>query len=389
MASQAPAGETAVYELTESEWRRSAEGLNVLAPLVQSLLQRLLAEGLSRQPHSIACRVKSFDSARRKIQSKSSRGYSFGDITDVLGVRIITYFQDDVDAIASIIEREFDVDAENSVDKRALLDPDRFGYLSLHYVVRISPSRAAFSEYKRFENVRFEIQIRSILQHAWAEIEHDLGYKSKGAVPAEVRRRFSRLAGLLELADVEFEHIRDELEVHRAKVSRAVDDRDLSLEIDRDSISAYIASSVLLRELEMKLRDSLGGVRAAGGLGFSSHRASDLQAVGIRTLERLDALLQENGEVLWRFARNWWSRPEAARRGNKVTVPDGVLLFYLALLEATKVAGKAQREALAAMRVQRFKSEKLLDARRRAEAEVSGSGQGPRRRRRSQPPHSR
>jgi ppGpp synthetase/RelA/SpoT-type nucleotidyltranferase len=49
------------------------------------------------------------------------------------------------------------------------------------------------------------------LQHAWAEIEHDLGYKTALGVPRNVRRQFSRLAGLLEIADTEFASIRDRL----------------------------------------------------------------------------------------------------------------------------------------------------------------------------------
>lgn len=65
------------------------------------------------------------------------------DITDLAGIRIITYFADQVDLIASFVEEEFEVDRSNSVDKRELIDPEKFGYLSLHYVVKL-PS---FSHY--------------------------------------------------------------------------------------------------------------------------------------------------------------------------------------------------------------------------------------------------
>jgi hypothetical protein len=59
--------------------------------------------------------------------------------------------------------------------------------------------------------IKFEIQMRSSLQHTWAEIEHDLGYKSMYEVPREVRREFSRIAGLLELADESFVRIRSKI----------------------------------------------------------------------------------------------------------------------------------------------------------------------------------
>ncbi|TMR94372.1 GTP pyrophosphokinase [Nonomuraea basaltis] len=122
------------------------------------------------------------------------------------------------------------------MDKRKALDPDRFGYLSLHYVASLDTRRAELAEYKRFANNGFEIQIRSILQHAWAEIEHDLGYKSRLGVPSTTRRRFSRLAGLLELADAEFVSIRDELRLYEKRV-----ESDLANQPGRPSLPSAAA----------------------------------------------------------------------------------------------------------------------------------------------------
>lgn len=176
---------------------------------MDSLIRTLLEiEGI--QFHSVTSRVKSKASVRQKLQRTDKRR-EFNDLTDVFGVRIITYFRNEVDVVAKLIEREFIVDPENSVDKRSLLDPDRFGYLSLHYVLQLKSERSALPENQGYKDIRFELQIRSILQHAWAEIEHDIGYKSSSGVPDAMRRRFSRLAGLLELADDEFLGIREEL----------------------------------------------------------------------------------------------------------------------------------------------------------------------------------
>ncbi|WP_343980279.1 DUF6119 family protein [Pseudonocardia aurantiaca] len=161
--------------------------------------------------HSVTSRVKSKTSIMRKLE-RSDRSREFGDITDVLGIRVVTYFPDEVDAIGNLIEREFEVDIDNSIDKRTLLDPDRFGYLSLHYVLQLDAGRSALPEYSGYKGLKFELQIRSILQHAWAEIEHDLSYKPSVSVPSEIKRRFSRLAGLLELVDAEFLGIRNEID---------------------------------------------------------------------------------------------------------------------------------------------------------------------------------
>ena len=105
-------------------------------------------------------------------------------------MRIITYFAEEVDAVAQLIEREFTIDRKNSIDKRMALDPDQFGYLSVHYIVSLAANRSQLPEYAALSGLSAEIQIRSILQHAWAEIEHDLGYKSQTAVPRDVVRQF-------------------------------------------------------------------------------------------------------------------------------------------------------------------------------------------------------
>lgn len=177
----------------------------VLESLIRTLLE---VEGI--RIHDVTSRVKSKASIIRKLE-RSDKTRELGDLTDLLGIRVITYYPDAVDAVANLIEREFEIDVENSVDKRALLDPDRFGYLSRHYVLRLNPLRSKLLEYDGYKNLKFELQIRSILQHAWAEIEHDLSYKSQVGGSAEVKRRFSRLAGLLELADSEFLGIRNEI----------------------------------------------------------------------------------------------------------------------------------------------------------------------------------
>ena len=81
--------------------------------------------------HSVTYRVKDRDSLAKKTSGPDSHYSDLHDITDIAGIRITTYFEDDVDKVSQLIEEQFTVDHENSVDKRALLDPDRFGYLSL------------------------------------------------------------------------------------------------------------------------------------------------------------------------------------------------------------------------------------------------------------------
>lgn len=102
---------------------------------LKNLLMQLLRERCVAV-HSISARVKARESYLRKISRKEASYQDIAEVTDVAGIRVITYFADQVDEIARIIEDEFVVDTSNSIDKRATLDPDRFGYLSLHYVFR-------------------------------------------------------------------------------------------------------------------------------------------------------------------------------------------------------------------------------------------------------------
>ncbi len=89
----------------------------------------------------IEARAKEVESLRRKLSANAERGYaSLTDITDLSGLRIVTMFRDDVEPLAKRIREIFDVDWEHSIDKAEMLSPDRFGYLSLHYVVRLPDS---------------------------------------------------------------------------------------------------------------------------------------------------------------------------------------------------------------------------------------------------------
>lgn len=120
-----------------------------------SVLQ--ITEGLMRK-HGIKYataeyRIKEENSLSEKIRKKGDKYKALSDITDIGGIRIITYYANDVDRVAELIEREFKVDKENSIDKRKTLGPKVFGYLSLHYVICLDDRRAVLPEYmKTWEN---------------------------------------------------------------------------------------------------------------------------------------------------------------------------------------------------------------------------------------------
>ena len=235
---------------------------------VKSILQ---TSGIS--VNAITSRLKDKDSLKGKIDRKDGKYESISNITDIVGIRIITYFSEDVDRIAEIIESEFDVDKENSIDKRESLEPDRFGYCSVHYVVKMSQQRLKLRECAAFKGLKCEIQIRSILQHAWAEIEHDIGYKSEITVPKEMRRNFSRIAGLLEIADKEFNEIRKSI----ADYKKNVEVKIFTSELFDCEIDAVILETLINQDTNiLKLNTQIQGL-----VGVGLKTGDDLNAKGI------------------------------------------------------------------------------------------------------------
>ena len=215
-------------------------GFKSLAIKIQELLSSILADN-QITTHSITAREKSLASLRNKI-NKEAKSYinPLDEITDLAGVRIITYFPSEVDKIIPIIEKQFTIDRKNSIDKRKTTDPAAFGYASVHLVVELSSDRTKLPEYTKFKGMKCEIQVRTILQHAWAEIEHDIVYKSNEDIPFELRRKFASLSGLLEIADREFESLRQEEIKVRGEILQTIKQENIDIPVDLDSLRFYL-----------------------------------------------------------------------------------------------------------------------------------------------------
>ncbi len=331
--------------------------MRAIAPLDEfgKSVKSLIEHTLSARPEDpagrvlmVTYRVKGEQSAERKVARPPRQGSvgagprSLGDLHDLLGIRIVMFFGDGVDIAAQMIEREFTIDQENSVDKRAVLDADRFGYLSRHYVAELDPTRARLPEYKAYRGIKFEVQIRSFLQHAWAEIEHDLGYKSTEAVPNRLRRRFALLAALLELADDQFVGTREEIVAHQASARESIQQGSLVIEINQDSLSEFVRSSPQTQRLDAMIGEYQDAtVENHVDLQYLGRTAGDLKALGFSAVQDVSSYLDDNREQLPKFTRQWLrlTNESLARSRIPVRVPIGITLYYLGALKYSQALG--------------------------------------------------
>lgn len=195
----------------EESVQRYREGFSVYEEFTQKLAG-LVSELLDKHAirvAQIAYRTKSPESFCEKIKRPDK---SFADpineVNDLIGIRIVTYYREDIRRIGQMIQEEFDVDWHNSHDTAQSLDTNMFGYTSVHYVVSLGADRLQLTEWELFHGLRAEIQVRTVLQHAWAEIQHVLVYKQADEVPEQIQRQMFRLSALLELTDEQFSNIR-------------------------------------------------------------------------------------------------------------------------------------------------------------------------------------
>lgn len=287
---------------------------------IRSLLATCIKEK-SLKIHSIEARAKSIDSFSIKSITPSEENPEqpkypnpIKNITDLSGIRVITFFLDTISKIEKIIEEQFLL-VEKKDKSLELIQNDKFGYQSFHYLVRLNSARCSLPEYKEFKDLIAEIQVRTILQHSWAEIEHDIEYKSDSTMPSLIRRRFASLASLIEIADREFEaiHIEDE------KINN-VDKKNIKNGyLERVSISG--------KSLKAYLDERMG---SDGRLSFFSYEfeAESLIKIGFKNIRQIDDCTKEyDGNIL---SNNVWSYRQGQLSRFELMVLAGMGEEYIA-----------------------------------------------------------
>ncbi|MGA7075059.1 MAG: RyR domain-containing protein [Halobacteriota archaeon] len=218
------------YKAMEPRYRIFAETLqNVLGAVAKKYAPQAVVQ----------TRSKSLTSFAEKIIRKRDK---FDDpchqFTDLCGGRVVTHTQDEVDAVCVFIKENFDIDWNDSVSIEQRLNPTEFGYRSVHYIVTLRPGSFSVDDEtvaipNDVHDLKAEVQVRTLLEHAWADFSHDRSYKSAFKTPAKWQRVLSRLAAVLEEADASFTHIDAGLREYASSYGAYMARETISSEIER------------------------------------------------------------------------------------------------------------------------------------------------------------
>lgn len=179
-----------------------------------TLIRSLLAVG-GLAVSSVEGRVKDREECVKKFTRKyrsgleaSATAYTIKEhVTDLIGLRIVCLYEDEVETIKDVILKHFDV--LSVTDKIAQIEgtENSFGYKGLHLDLKLNAERLRLPEYTLYGDMVFELQIRTVVQDSWSILDHKIKYKK--SIPSSLKRRINTLAALFELADREFRQVRD------------------------------------------------------------------------------------------------------------------------------------------------------------------------------------
>ena len=307
------------------EYRDNRKSYEDIQEIALSILQKnIIKEGI--QYANITSRIKTEESLAGKLELKGYKYKHLTDITDIFGARVSTLYNDEVDLVAALVERLFIIDWDNSIDKRTLLESDRFGYMSIHYICRIPVDMFHDEKRPELNELRFEIQVRTVLQDIWATINHDIGYKSAVEIPTEYKRTISRLAGLLELADDEFKRFRRDIGEYRNQVLTLVSDGKFDdVSYNKDSFTDYMAIDPFNR-----LNESIASALKAEIQPASMLPYYDVFAMlQIKTLGDIERMKNECSEDAKRFALHRMAGMELDIMSSTVGIQNLCLVYIL------------------------------------------------------------
>lgn len=205
---------------------------------LENILKDQVAHALGQEQISLGVplesRVKSADSVIEKVMKRKTCP-SYDELTDLVGIRCILLFRNDLERFDQLVKRTFTVLSHEKVGER--LNSDQFGYQSNHYIVILPEDWLTLPSFRGLGDIKAEIQARTVSQHIWAAASHKLQYKHEESVPKPLRRSLSRVAALLETVDLEFDRFLSERDAYVSSI-----DNDANSQLNVDSLKSELES---------------------------------------------------------------------------------------------------------------------------------------------------
>ncbi len=298
--------------------------------LVNDLKLVLKYPGLNIQ--LINKRLKDPTSLILKFQS-NDKYKKLNDITDIVGIRIVTTYLSEIPYICRQIEDKFNIDNHNT-NKNEPVKESEFGYSSIHYIVQGAKELSFLSNNDKFSNLIAEIQVRTLLQHAWAETSHKIDYKSDNSVSKKHKRKLFRISALLELADQEFYYLRKgTVKSQKEIIPQGVNDyRDLP--INAENLQAFVLESDICNILDKKIADLSNNNLHFNRDSIIEKNLNHVQKLGLNSIGELNKSLKKKSKKIiecYMEQNSTWDEfmnafPEKHGNGSS---PRGISITYL------------------------------------------------------------
>ncbi|QSI78678.1 GTP pyrophosphokinase [Niveibacterium microcysteis] len=207
------------FDKEKSSFREWYDSKRTVLARVASQLENLIATLTSSsddiEEPIVSHRIKDREECIKKFALKYQTGleststeYEIRDhITDLVGLRVVCYYETDIARVVKVLRENFEVVCETNKSAELEAQDNVFGYKGHHLDLRVNGDRANLPEYGEYLGLRFEVQVRSTIQDAWSVLDHKIKYKK--SIPHELKRKINALAALFEIADREFTDIKE------------------------------------------------------------------------------------------------------------------------------------------------------------------------------------
>ena len=312
----------------------------ILEHYIKDLLDKAVQEGkLDKNSFEIKSRTKEVESLKGKISrddKKLKYKEPLKEVTDLVGLKIMLTSLKDENIVYELLNLQLNdnIDRENSVNKGDELKKERkFGYLGRHLVVYYDEKMLKVAEHEinkdidpsDFKGLRAEIQIKTLLQHVWAEIEHKARYKAGEELSDEKKRYFDRLAALVEVADDLFKDLVEESEkinkISKKEIQKEAlesqseqseqegkkdsKDKKQSPAVNSETIALYLANEIIKNKFkDIEQKETFYILVDEEPSSVSMQFIKLLKEVGIHHTIDLERLFKkENVDLLHKYAR--------------------------------------------------------------------------------------